>query len=844
MRPLFALALATCALAAPLRAQCLDWSAQFTAAGAEGPIRALQEFQGELFAGGQFFWIGGTPSKHVARWDGARWRPAGAGLNGLVRDLAVFDDGGGPALYAAGDFTLADGAPASRIARWDGLRWSPLVGSAGEGLSSPGSGLAVFDDGSGPSLWVVGSFSSAGGIATSKVARWDGSEWHGGYQPALQPGVFVERALAFDDGAGEALYVSGLAVAGGLQRWNGAGWAAVGAGTHTGALVAFDDGGGEALHVAGTLIERWDGAGWTTVADPEGGAVQAALVFEGELYVAGGFDSISGLPADRVARWDGLQWTALDGLGAEVALALATFDGGGGESLWAAGDVLGPSNDGLVARWNGSGWERLDDSGGDLANPVRAFAAFDPGLGAGELVFAAEEQSSLAPGRLAGWDGDEWVVFEGPRGPAEALAVHDDGAGARLYVGGTFTGVANITAFRVAAWDGSSWAALGSGLGQRVRALASFDPGGGARLYAGGNFTNAGPVSVSHVASWDGGQWAPLGTGLNGAVYALVAFDDGSGPSLFAGGQFTGAGGVPAARAARWDGASWHPLGAGFDDRVKAFATFDDGSGERLYAGGEFSSSGGAPAGRVAVWDGAVWSEVGSGVGGATSVVNSLSAIRTAGGERLLAFGRFGLSQQLLGGAWVSIAGKPFDNVYASLRFDDGVHGERIYLGGEFDLTGPYPNGHVAAWGPESTCAESYCAAGTTTNGCLPAMAGFGQASRSEPDGFRLTASGVEGQKTGLVYFGSSGKKTPWAPGSTSFVCVAGPVFRTGLADSGGTAGACDGEYTLDFNAWMAANPIKAPRAGTFVHAQAWFRDAPSAKSANFSDAVRFVVGP
>ena len=45
--------------------------------------------------------------------------------------MAVFDDGTGPALYVGGMFTAAGGAPASRIARWDGIVWSAL----GDGLN-------------------------------------------------------------------------------------------------------------------------------------------------------------------------------------------------------------------------------------------------------------------------------------------------------------------------------------------------------------------------------------------------------------------------------------------------------------------------------------------------------------------------------------------------------------------------------------------------------------------------------------------------------------------------------------------------------------------------------------
>jgi len=74
-------------------------------------------------------------------------------VNGTVLALAVFDDGHGPALYAGGSFTTAGGAAASRIARWDGSSWSAV----GSGLDGPVWALLEHDDGSGPALHAGGS---------------------------------------------------------------------------------------------------------------------------------------------------------------------------------------------------------------------------------------------------------------------------------------------------------------------------------------------------------------------------------------------------------------------------------------------------------------------------------------------------------------------------------------------------------------------------------------------------------------------------------------------------------------------------------------------------------------
>jgi hypothetical protein len=127
-------------------------------------------------------------------------------------------------------------------------------------------------------------------------------------------------------------------------------------------------------------------------------------------------------------------------------------------------------------------------------------------------------------------------------------------------------------------------------LNSHVLALTVYDDGGGPALYAGGHFTTAGGVAASHIARWDGSSWAALGSGMNDSVHALTVYDDGGGPALYAGGYFTTAGGVAASHMARWDGSSWSPLGSGMNDSVAALTVHDDGGGPALYAGGYFSS--------------------------------------------------------------------------------------------------------------------------------------------------------------------------------------------------------------------------------------------------------------
>src|SRR5262245_3585276 len=67
------------------------------------------------------------------------------GISGSVHAVAVYDDGGGPALFAAGNFSFAGNTPANRIAKWSGSGWTAL----GSGLDGDVNALAVYDDGSG-----------------------------------------------------------------------------------------------------------------------------------------------------------------------------------------------------------------------------------------------------------------------------------------------------------------------------------------------------------------------------------------------------------------------------------------------------------------------------------------------------------------------------------------------------------------------------------------------------------------------------------------------------------------------------------------------------------------------
>jgi hypothetical protein len=127
-------------------------------------------------------------------------------------------------------------------------------------------------------------------------------------------------------------------------------------------------------------------------------------------------------------------------------------------------------------------------------------------------------------------------------------------------------------------------------------------------------------------------------------------------------------------------------------------------------------------------------------------------------------------------------------------------------------------------------------------------MSASGTPSVAATSGFTLTASIVEGQRMGLIFYGITGRNSAlWGCTSTSFLCVKSPAQRTPPTNSGGVSNQCDGSISLDWLAYLATHPNALGQpfsAGDVVNAQCWYRDPPSCKTTNLSDAIEWVTVP
>ncbi len=240
------------------------------------------------------------------------------------------------------------------------------------------------------------------------------------------------------------------------------------------------------------------------------------------------------------------------------------------------------------------------------------------------------------------WDNSISPSIPGVNRAVYALTVYDN----HLIAGGLFTTAGGIPASRIAAWNGTSWSALGTGMNREVFALTVYDN----KLIAGGAFTTAGGIPASRIAAWNGASWSALGTGMNSSVRALTVYG-----GLVAGGDFTTAGGDMVWKIAIWDGTGWYEISDWHFGNVRALTVY----GAKLIAAGVFHScmacipEAGPDATGIAAWDGgSSWSTLGRGLGGNGCDFCDLDAALTVFDNKLI-----------VGGDFKQIGGVPASNI-------------------------------------------------------------------------------------------------------------------------------------------------------------------------------------
>jgi hypothetical protein len=331
--------------------------------------------------------------------------------------------------------------------------------------------MFAWNDGMGEKIYMGGSFTQLGG--SSYITSWNPATSTWSPVPGITAvGSFVTSFARFNPGTGEKLIVGGnwAAIDGvpssrGIAMWDGQNWSATGAG--------FD-----IFNQAVWALHVWD--------DGTGA----------KLYIGGAFETIGGVPANRIARWDGTTFEALSGgiqTAGSTVFAMTNYNDGSGDALYVGGNFSLVDGNLItrLARWNGAAWSQV---------------------GAG-VTFASAAQ-----------------------GVAE-MHVLDLGSGPRLYITGTQFSAGGQAFANAAAWDGQNWSPIGQPLtGSSIRKMVVLDEGNGPTLYAGAAGANGGGLLGYFVKLNEANNlWETTGVNFDNTVFGVYAHND----TLYLGGSFT-----------------------------------------------------------------------------------------------------------------------------------------------------------------------------------------------------------------------------------------------------------------------------------------------------------------
>lgn len=652
--------------------QCtFQWQRGFGGAGADNSVmvmRVLDLGNGPVVvAGGLFNRIGDAVGSSLATWDGTKWTPMITGLTGSVYALAMFDDGTGPALYVGGRALRVNGVSVNGVGR--------IVN--GEAEAVPGvtvngdvRALEAFDDGTGPALYIAGAFLGVNSVPTRFICRWNGTtldRFNGGVVGGAPNIDFVNTLRTFDAGNGPRLYAGGH----------------------------FNNIGGAPLRD----LAYWDAeAGWQPVPGWDGivNTLHVADLGDGPaLYIGGLFATVGGAACNSVARWTGaaLECVGTAGCPIYAVLELHNRFEGGTPVLYAGGvDQNFPA-----WRWDGQAWTALPGANECVASfhGVRAMSSYEY-LGRDQLLMGGGFNPwGMEPCALWSWTGQSWdqpPPFAGfwVRSDVRCATIGRIGGQDMLIIGGLFTELGNLTANNVAAWDGRSWRALGAGLPPAVTSLQIHDDGNGPALFAAtapafGN-TNEGAYAVYR---WNGTHWSQAGDSFWGGVLSLAEVRLKGVPTLFAGGDFREVDAdkaVPRQYLAQWDGAGWLGLPSSPDLKVNHITAWKRTDGERLLAGGSFTRLGDVPTAKVGVWDGTTWQGFFVFPADFSGTVQAVAGFSANGQDGVYACGALRVLSQLTslarfdGTRWVTVPGAPPDSA-ASMTVSDLGAGPRLIMG-------------------------------------------------------------------------------------------------------------------------------------------------------------------
>lgn len=330
------------------------WTSLGEASGAIENLAVLAN--GDLIAGGDFYFMDDVAAANIARWSGSSWSAASNGFSYPLSWLASRPDG---SLFAGLAFGWRD---AGMVYQWNGSSWMSIGGGYQISIYNNPSlnGLYAMADGE---LISCGS-SDASALPSPVMQSWDGSSWTT-IATAISGSVGVVTKLANGDliAAGSFNALDGVPLPG-IGRFDGVTWSPLGNGLPQQAKVIRELPNGDLLVLALSSVLRWNGTNWIQLGLSPGGTARALVIgTDGQPILAGT------LPGADVLRWNGSVWAPLGNGPSGPVQSLAVHANGD----LIAGPLIDANNPARpVERWDGVSWTPLgsDVNGTVLATEV------------------------------------------------------------------------------------------------------------------------------------------------------------------------------------------------------------------------------------------------------------------------------------------------------------------------------------------------------------------------------------------------------------------------------------------------------------------------------------------
>jgi len=161
-----------------------------------------------------------------------------------------------------------------------------------------------------------------------------------------------------------------------------------------------------------------------------------------------------------------------------------------------------------------------------------------------------------------------------------------------------------------------------------------------------------------------------------------------------------------------------------------------------------------------------------------------------------------------------------------------------------------HPGLQAALANPLGECAcrgeaNTYCTGKVNSQGCLQAIGYAGLPSATDGAGsFVITGHAILNRRIGLLFYSYAHDDAPCFGGTR---CIAGPLRRTPVQNSGGSSQGtdCTGMLAFDMGSRIASGADLGLVVGATAYAQFFSRDGASASGAlGLTDAVQFTIGP